>query len=104
MPVAPAGGVRISTFENAGGTVRSDTYVQLRPAGGVFLDRNESLLASIRASNITDYTVSINLYPNAFVRTTPGLGGWTAIGQDGKWLAGVSFTGAFGLGFGLGTR
>jgi hypothetical protein len=102
--LSAAGGVRISTYENAGGTVKVDTYVQLRPAGGIFLDRNESLLASIRASNITDYTVSINLYPNAFVHTSPGLGGWTAIGQDGKWVAGVSFTGAFGLGFGLGTR
>jgi hypothetical protein len=102
--LSAAGGVRISTFENAGGTKVSDTYILLRPSGGVFLDRNESLLASVRAANITDYTVSINVYPNAFFTTSPGLGGWTAIGQDGKWIAGVSFTGAFGLGFGMGTR
>lgn len=102
--LSAAGGVRISTFENAGGPKVVDTYILLRPAGGLFLDRNESLLASIRASNITDYTVSINMYPNAFFTTSPGLGGWTAIGADGKWLAGVSFTGAFGVGFGMGTR
>jgi hypothetical protein len=102
--LSAAGGVRISTFENAGGSHLVDTYILLRPAGGIFLDRNESLLASLRASNITDYTVSLNVYPNAFVTTSPGLGGWTAIGTDGKWIAGVSFTGAFGLGFGLGTR
>lgn len=104
LTLSAAGGVRISTFENAGGSRVVDTYILLRPAGGLFLDRNESLLASLRASNITDYTVSLNVYPNAFFRTSPGLGGFTAVGTDGKWVAGVSFTGGFGVGFGLGTR
>ena len=102
--LSAAAGVRISTFENAGGTKDVQNYINLRPAGGLFLDRNESLLVSLRASNITDYTVSLNVYPNAFVQTTPGIGGWTAIGTDGRWLAGISFTHAFGLGVGLGTR
>ena len=58
----------------------------------------------MNVSNVRDYTVNVNVYPNAFWRTDPGIGGWTAVGQDGKWLAGLSFTRTFGLGIGLGTR
>jgi hypothetical protein len=102
--ISAAAGGRISSFENAGGIQRVENVVQFRPSGALFLDRNESLLAMVQVSNIVDYFFTANVYPNAFFHTEPGLGTWTAVGKDGRWLAGLSFTHAFGLGFGLGTR
>lgn len=102
--ISAAAGGRISSFENAGGGGRVENVVQVRPTGALFLDRNESLLAMVQVSDIVDYFFTANVYPNAFFQTEPGLGTWTAIGKDGRWLAGLSFTHAFGVGFGLGTR
>jgi hypothetical protein len=99
-----AAGGRISTFENTGGSALTSNIVRFAPSAGIFLDRNESLLASVQVSDIHDYFFSANLYPNAFLHTEPGIGAWTAVGKDGRWLAGVSFTGFIGLGIGLGTR
>jgi hypothetical protein len=99
-----AGGARISAFENPSGTLRVDNVIETSPSAGAFLDRNESLLAFVQVSDIDDYTFTANMYPNAFVHSVPGLGSWTAIGRDGRWVAGVSFTHSIGIGFGLGTR
>lgn len=104
LSLSVAAGERVVTFANAGGGFNVQNYVELRPAAAVFLDRNESLLASVNVTNTKDYALNINVYPNAFWHTDPGIGGWTAIGNDGKWLAGLSFTRTFGLGIGLGTR
>jgi hypothetical protein len=104
LSLSAAGGARTSRFVNTGGKTLVSNDVSFVPAGAIFLDRKESLLATVQVADIYDYFFSANLYPNAFFHTDPGLGGWTAIGKDGKWLAGVSFTGSLGLGFGLGTR
>jgi hypothetical protein len=104
LSVSAAAGVRVSALENAGGAAYVHNYVVFRPAGAVFLDRNDSLLLSIHVADVTDYTVQINMYPNAFVTTDPGLGAWTAIGQDGRWMAGISFAHGLGVGPGFGTR
>ena len=97
-------GVRVSNFVNVGGANVVSNEVHFKPSGGVFLDRNESVLASVEISAIPDYSVSANVYPNAFWHTDPGIGAFTAVGTDGRWVAGVSFTRAFGLGLGGGTR
>jgi hypothetical protein len=102
--VSAAAGGRTSSFENSGGSTHVENVVQFRPAGALFLDRNESLLAMVQLSDVVDYFFTVNVYPNAFFHTEPGLGTWTVIGKDGRWLAGLSFTHAFGVGFGLGTR
>jgi len=102
--ISAAAGGRISKFENAGGDAAVQNVVTFRPSGALFLDRNESLIASVQVSDIRDYTFAMNLYPNAIVHTEPGLGTWTVVGKDGRWLVGLSYTHAFGVGIGLGTR
>lgn len=102
--ISAAGGVRVGRFENTGGSNNVANVVGFEKSGAVFLDRNDSLLAVVQVSDIFDYTVSANLYPNAFFTTDPGLGAWTAIGRDGKWVAGLSFTKSLGFGFGFGSR
>jgi hypothetical protein len=104
LSISAGGGVRISALENAGGKYSVHDYVVFEPGGGLFLDRNDSLLASLHVANVRDYTVQFNMYPNAFLHTDPGLGAWTAFGSDGKWMAGLSVSHAFGVGLGLGTR
>lgn len=97
-------GVRVSNFVNVGGANVVSNEVHFKPSGGVFLDRNESVLASVEISAIPDYSVSANLYPNALFHSDPGVGAFTAVGTDGRWTAGLSFTRAFGIGVGAGTR
>lgn len=102
--VSAAAGVRALNLVNEGGTSVVENIVSFRKSAAVFLDRNESVLVAVQVSDVPDYTVSANLYPNAFFTTTPGLGAWTAVGRDGGWLAGVSFTHSLGFGLGFGTR
>jgi hypothetical protein len=101
--VSGAFGGRVDTFTNTGGAQSVFNVVSMKPSGALFVDRNESLLASLQVSDTTYYAVSANLYPNAFFHTDPGLGLWTAVNADGKFLVGVSITRALGMGFGLGT-
>jgi len=102
--LAAAGGARISAFENPSGTLRVDNVIETSASAAAFLDRNESLLAFVQVSDIDDYTFTANVYPNAFVRSVPGMGTWTAIGRDGRWVAGISFTHSIGVGLAMGTR
>lgn len=103
LSISAAGGVRVTNLVNEGGTNVVENVVAFRKSGAVFIDRNESLLFSLQVSDVPDYSVSANLYPNAFVSTTPGLGAWTAVGDRGRWLAGISFTHSLGFGLGVGT-
>jgi hypothetical protein len=102
LSVSAAAGVRISTLENAGGAASVQDYVTLRPASALFLDRNDSLLVSLHVADVNDRTVLINVYPNAFFTTGSGMGGWMAMGMDGKWMGGISF--AHGVGIGPGAK
>jgi hypothetical protein len=80
-----------------------ENKVDLAASAGLFVDRNESLLASLVVSNVSDYFVNLNLYPNAIVRFEPGLGLWTAVSKNGHFVVGLSVARALGLGAGLGT-
>jgi hypothetical protein len=77
--------------------------VDLAASAGLFVDRNESLLASLVVSNVIDYFVSFNLYPNAIIHFEPGLGLWTAVSKNGHFVVGLSAIRTFGLGAGAGT-
>jgi hypothetical protein len=101
--VSGAFGGRVDTFTNLGGNTSVFNVVSMRPSGALFVDKNDSLLASLQVSATSYYTVSANLYPNAFFHTDPGLGLWTAANADGKFIVGVSITRALGMGFGVGT-
>ncbi len=98
---AGAGG-KVGTFENTD-TKAVANIVILQPSGALFLDRNESLLASLQVSDVSDYFVHLNVYPNAFVHLDPGFGFFGVLAKDGRWLAGISMTRALGFGFGGGT-
>lgn len=99
--ISAAGGVRIERVDN--GAKNGEVVVSLRPAGAIFVDRKESLLASIQVADIRDYFIHLNLYPNAIARSDPGLGMWTVLGREGQWLVGLSFTRSIGFGLGGGT-
>ncbi len=79
----------------------ADNDVVFAKAAGIFVDRNESLLASLRVVDVQDYTVNFNLYPNAF--GAPNLGLWSVVDRSGHYIVGASFTHTMGLGFGIGS-
>lgn len=66
---------------------------------GIFYDRNQSLLASIKVGNHIDYQAVINVYPGVLKlgRFSPGL--WTAINRDGEYLLGITTLWTPGLAF-----
>ena len=79
----------------------ADNVVIFKYAAGIFLDRNESLLASLRLTDVEDYTVNFNLYPNAFGARELGL--WGVVDRNGRFVFGASFSHSLGLGLGIGT-
>lgn len=95
-------GLRSSRLINRSQADLSNT-VDLAASAGLFVDRNESLLASLVVSNVIDYFISFNLYPNAIIRFEPGLGLWTAVSKNGDFVVGLSAIRTFGLGAGAGT-
>ena len=67
--------------------------------GGVFYDRNNSLLASIVLSGIKEYFCSIDIYPGIikFDHFSPGV--WTVIGLNGNLTMGISTKYLMGVGY-----
>jgi len=57
-------------------------------------------LASLKVTNVQDYFLQFNLYPNAF--TIPELGMFAVVDKGGHFVAGLSFSKSFGVGFGIG--
>lgn len=76
--------------------------VEFAPAAGVFLDRNDSLLASVQWANVDDYFVQLNVYPNAFFSIDPGIGLWTVVSRSGQVIGGITLTRTLGFGVGVG--
>jgi hypothetical protein len=97
--ISAGAGVRVATLQNAELNAL-ENVIGVKRSGAVFIDRNESLLASVQVSDVRDYFFQANLYPNAFFRTKQGLGFFAVVSRDGHAIGGVSF--AHGLGFGLG--
>jgi hypothetical protein len=66
---------------------------------GVFYDQDNSLMASLFVSGLTDYSAILNIYPGMlrFGAFSPGI--WIAIGRDLRLLAGVTTVWSPGLGF-----
>jgi hypothetical protein len=79
----------------------ADNDVEFAKTAGLFVDKNESLLASLQLTNVSDYFIRFNLYPNVF--TTPQLGMWAVVDKTGHFVTGVSFSQALGVGAGIGT-
>jgi hypothetical protein len=65
---------------------------------GIFYDRENSLMASLFFSGLTEYTVSANIYPG-ILRIgdfSPGL--WVVFGRERLVLAGITTVWAPGIG------
>lgn len=72
---------------------------KLVPTGGVFWDRNNSLMASLTASGQEDQTVILNLYPGVFeiAGLRPAIwGAWGSISTVG---VGIALQGTVGIGY-----
>lgn len=64
--------------------------IKLAWSTGIFYDRNNSLLASLKISDHIDYQAVINIYPGIIKlgNFSPGL--WTAIDKNGEYMIGIS--------------
>jgi hypothetical protein len=99
--ISAAAGGKVSFFENT--SIDSVfNIVFTRPAGAIFLDRNESLLVSFQLADVQGYFAHLNVYPNAFFHADPGVGFFTVVSRDGHMIGGLSFTSTLGLGIGAG--
>jgi hypothetical protein len=100
--VSVAAGWKVATLDN-GGDKTVQNFVSTTATAGLFLDRNDSLLASFQVSDIDDYFLHLNVYPNTFGHMDPGIGFWSVMAKDGRWLVGISMTRSLGFGVGGGT-
>jgi hypothetical protein len=101
--VSAAAGQKVSHLAPDATKVATDAVLNMRPTAALFLDRNDSLLASLHVADVPDYFVLVNVYPNAFFHLDPGIGFFTAVAKDGRFVTGLSFTRSLGFGFGIGT-
>src|SRR5262249_44344326 len=95
---ASAGGAVVHLVNPS--TKSVENAVEFTPTAAAFLDRNESLLASVQVTDMDDYFVSVNLYPPAVFRSGPSAGMWTVIDKRGHPAFGVSFSALLGAGLG----
>ncbi len=99
--VTLAGGGKIDAFYNKNyGTNlnQAENVIRNEPAAAVFVDRNESLLASLEVANVADYFIHLNVYPGAIEKVNPGVGGFVAVARDGRVMGGVCLARPFGFG------
>ena len=66
---------------------------------GLFYDRDNSLMASVLVSGLTDYPVSVNVYPGIIRFDTFSPGMWLIMNNNGKLIVGVSTVWTPGIGF-----
>jgi hypothetical protein len=80
-------------------TQRVENVVTFAPTALAFLDRRESLLASLQVSDMPDYFLHLNVYPHALSPRGPRVGFWTVLDKHGHAGLGVAF--ALGIGPGI---
>jgi hypothetical protein len=95
---AAAGGAVVRLVNTSTHAVES--VVDFAPTAGVFLDRNESLLASLQVTNAEDRFIHLNVYPHAVVARGPAMGLWTIADKRGRLALGISLSQLLGMGAG----
>ena len=78
--------------------------LDLAASGGVFYDRNNSLLASLLFARTKDYRYRLNLYPGLFELGPFKPGFFVALDHEHKVMTGITFGSLRHLPFGLGRR
>ena len=97
---AAAGGAVVHLTNQSSNTVANTvTFVA---TGALFLDRNNSLLASLQVTNTDDYFVHLNIYPHAFTSRGPSIGGWVVMDRRERFAGGIAIGRAFGQSLGVG--
>ncbi len=97
---AAAGGAVVHLNNQSSNTVANTvTFVA---TGALFLDRNNSLLASLQVTNTDDYFVHLNVYPHAFTWRGPSIGGWVVMDRRERFAGGIAIGRAFGQSLGIG--
>ena len=95
---ACAGGAAIHLVNQSTHTLQN--VASFTPTAAVFLDRRESLLASLQVTDVDDYFVHFNLYPHALTQRGPSAGFWLVVDKRGHVAAGISISRLFGMGIG----
>jgi hypothetical protein len=95
---ACAGGAAVHLVNQNTHTLQN--VVDFAPTAAVFLDRRESLLASLQVTNVDDYFVHFNLYPHALTPRGPSAGFWMVVDKRGHVAAGISISRLLGMGIG----
>jgi hypothetical protein len=95
---ASAGGAAIHLVNQSTNTVQN--VVDFVPTGALFLDRNNSLLASLQVTNVDDYFIHLNLYPHAVTSRGPPIGVWAVVDKRARVAAGFAIGRPFGIGAG----
>ncbi len=91
-------GLRAKKLKSVNGDIWQNTVDMVWNAG-VFYDRDNSLLASVFFSGLTDYACNINIYPGLIKigPISPGL--WTVFRKNGDMMFGFTTIYAPGIGF-----
>lgn len=75
---------------------------EIAVGGGVFVDRDGTLLVSVMASETAHRRLAVNVYPGVLDVAGGKLGGWLIVRKDWHVRFGISVAGAMGLGLGAG--
>lgn len=93
-----AGGLRGKYLYDLDTNVNLKT-LELVPTGGVYWDRNNSLMASLTASGQESQSVILNAYPGIFEIAGVSPAFWAAWGTTGGWGVGVAVRSGIGVGW-----
>jgi hypothetical protein len=77
--------------------------IRLAPGGGLYVDRHNSLLASLTAGPSIQ-RLTLNIYPGVLTGHLRDLGVWSGVTADGRVVAGVIHRRTLGVGVGYGPR
>src|SRR5450432_2626772 len=95
---AAAGGAALHLVNQA--TQRVQNVVDFVPTAALFLDRRNSLLASLQVSDVDDSFIHFNLYPHAITARGPAIGLWGVVDKRARVAAGFAIGRPFGIGGG----
>jgi hypothetical protein len=96
---AAYGGAAIHLVNSATHSVQNN--VVFTPTAAMFLDRGNSLLASVQVTDTDDYFVHVNVYPHTFGPRGPSVGFWGVADRHGHVAGGFALGRPIGIGEGF---
>jgi hypothetical protein len=77
--------------------------IETKLSGGLFLEKNNSLLASIQISDVHEYFINANVYPGVIRIKNFSTGLWANVAKDGNTSFGICTRYTLGMGIGYTT-